>query len=44
MIENVLLNNFKATHHMYALPLKPFTVFISNNGSGKSSVLEALRL
>ena len=44
MIENVLLNNFKAIHHMDTLPLQPFAVFIGNNGSGKSSVLEALRL
>jgi len=44
MITEVIIENFKAIHKMEPLPLQPFSVFIGNNGSGKSSVLEALRL
>ena len=44
MIEQVTINYFKAIEHCQNLQLQPFTVFIGNNGSGKSSVLEALRV
>jgi predicted ATPase len=44
MITNVSIENFKAIHKMETLPMQPFSVFIGNNGSGKSSVLEAIRL
>ena len=36
------IRNFKAICDSGSLRLNPFTVFIGNNGSGKSSVLEAL--
>ncbi|MEP6671814.1 MAG: AAA family ATPase [Chthoniobacter sp.] len=35
--------NFKAIRDTLSLKLTPLTVFIGNNGSGKSSVVEALR-
>ena len=35
--------NFKAIKDCLNLPLQPFTAFIGNNGSGKSSVMEAMR-
>lgn len=44
MIKKVLIENFKAIHRGMDLPLEPFTVFIGNNGTGKSSVIEALRV
>ena len=43
MIERISLTNFKAIDQCLSLPLQPFTAFIGNNGSGKSSVMEALR-
>ena len=43
MIEKISITNFKAIEHCLNLPLQPFTAFIGNNGSGKSSVMEALR-
>ncbi|MBX9732871.1 MAG: AAA family ATPase [Chitinophagaceae bacterium] len=43
MIKKISITNFKAIQHCLNLPLQPFTVFIGNNGSGKSSVMEALR-
>jgi predicted ATPase len=44
MILNVAIENFKAIHKIADFPLQSFTVFIGNNGSGKSSVVEALRI
>jgi predicted ATPase len=43
MIEKISISNFKAIEQCLNLPLQPFTAFIGNNGSGKSSVMEALR-
>jgi predicted ATPase len=44
MIQNISISNFKAIQHFaQPLPLQWFTAFIGNNGSGKSSVIEALR-
>ncbi|NBP68864.1 MAG: hypothetical protein EBR30_08915 [Cytophagia bacterium] len=43
MIEKISITNFKAIEHSLNLPLQPFTAFIGNNGSGKSSIMEALR-
>lgn len=43
MIEKISITNFKAIEHCLNLPVQPFTAFIGNNGSGKSSVMEALR-
>lgn len=44
MIQSVLVENFKAINKAVSFPLQPFTVFIGNNGTGKSSVIEALKL
>ena len=44
MIQSVLVENFKAINNAVSFPLQPFTVFIGNNGTGKSSVIEALKL
>ncbi|HLG39600.1 MAG TPA: AAA family ATPase, partial [Chitinophagaceae bacterium] len=44
MIKRVEIENFKAIYKKIDFPLQPFTVFIGNNGTGKSSVIEALRL
>jgi predicted ATPase len=44
MIEKVFIENFKAIHLGTKLPIQPFTVFIGNNGTGKSSIMEALRV
>ena len=44
MITNVFVENFKSIYKGQSLPLQPFTVFIGNNGTGKSSILEALRI
>jgi predicted ATPase len=44
MIKRLSINFFKAIVHCEQLPLQPFTVFIGNNGSGKSSAMEALRV
>jgi predicted ATPase len=43
MIEKLSITNFKAIQQCLNLPLQSFTAFIGNNGSGKSSVIEALR-
>lgn len=43
MIQKVFIENFKAIHTGTDLPIQPFTVFIGNNGTGKSSIIEALR-
>jgi predicted ATPase len=44
MIQKVFIENFKAIHIGTELPFQPFTVFIGNNGTGKSSIVEALRV
>lgn len=43
MITKITITNFKAIQHCLNLSLQPFTAFIGNNGSGKSSIMEALR-
>src|ERR1700742_1032297 len=43
MITRLRLENFKA-HRDTDLALRQFTVLVGDNGSGKTSVLEALRL
>src|SRR5262245_49548637 len=43
MIKWVHIENFKAINKAADFPLQPFTVFIGNNGTGKSSIMEALR-
>ena len=43
MIKKISIVNFKAIKDCLNLPLQPFTAFIGNNGSGKSSVMEAMR-
>lgn len=43
MIQRVFIENFKAIYRAANLPLQPFTVFIGNNGTGKSSIIEALK-
>jgi len=42
-LESVKLERFKAAFRPDPLPLSPFTVIIGRNGSGKSTVLEALQ-
>ena len=41
-LSSVALRNFKAIRDSGSLKLTPLTVFIGNNGSGKSSFIEAL--
>jgi predicted ATPase len=41
-LRNVRIQNFKAIQDTKTLALTPFTALIGNNGSGKSSLLEAL--
>jgi predicted ATPase len=43
MIKKISIVNFKGIKDCLNLPLQPFTAFIGNNGSGKSSVMEAMR-
>ena len=43
-ISNIRVRNFKAIIDSGAVKLSPLTVFIGNNGSGKSSLMEALGL
>lgn len=43
MIESIEFTNFKALRKT-TLPLAPFTLLLGPNGSGKTSVLQALRL
>lgn len=42
LIKSVSLENFKAVRRSGVVRLKPLTVLIGHNGSGKSSLLEAL--
>ncbi|MCK4626115.1 MAG: AAA family ATPase [Phycisphaerae bacterium] len=42
MLRNVVIRNFKAIRDSVLLKLTPLTVLIGNNGSGKSSIIEAL--
>jgi len=42
MISTIQVKNFKAIRDSGSLKIKPFTVLIGNNGSGKSSLLEAM--
>lgn len=44
MIQRVQIRHYKAIEDSKSLPLPAFAVFIGNNGSGKSSVFEALQL
>jgi predicted ATPase len=41
-IRSVAIENFKAVHRSGTVKLTPLTVFIGNNGSGKSSLIDAL--
>jgi predicted ATPase len=41
-LDSVRVRNFKAIRDSHAVKLTPLTVFIGNNGSGKSSLVEAL--
>jgi predicted ATPase len=43
MITKISIINFKAIQQCLNLKMQPFTAFIGNNGSGKSSIMEALR-
>jgi len=42
MLKQVRISNFKAIRSSGAIRLSPFTVLIGDNGSGKSSLIEAL--
>ncbi len=42
MLKSIHIKNFKAIRNSKAIRLTPLTVFIGNNGSGKSSIIEAL--
>ncbi len=42
MLRSIQIKNFKAIADSGKIPLTPLTVFVGHNGSGKSSVLEAL--
>lgn len=42
MLKSIRVTNFKIVGDSGLLPLQPFTAFIGRNGSGKSSLLEAL--
>jgi predicted ATPase len=42
-LERIRIQNFKAVANSDQLPLTALTAFIGNNGSGKSSVIEALQ-
>jgi predicted ATPase len=41
-LNSVSIENFKAVHKSGTVKLTPLTVFIGNNGSGKSSLIEGL--
>lgn len=42
LLKSIRIRNFKAIRDSGVLKLRPFTVLIGNNGSGKSSLLEAM--
>lgn len=42
MLKSFQVKNFKAIHDSNTIDFTPLTVFIGNNGSGKSSIIEAL--
>lgn len=42
-LKSIRIKNFKAIRDSGVVKLTPLTVFIGNNGSGKSSLIEALR-
>ena len=42
MLKSIKIQNFKAIQNSKTIRLTPLTVFIGNNGSGKSSIIEAL--
>lgn len=42
ILRDVTIRNFKAIRDSQRLKLTPLTVLIGNNGSGKSSLIEAL--
>ncbi len=42
MLKSLRIKNFKAVRDSKAIRLTPLTVFIGNNGSGKSNIIEAL--
>jgi len=44
MIKRVSIENFKAIYHAADISMPSFAVFIGNNGTGKSTVMEALRV
>jgi len=44
MLQSFRLQNFKAVRDSKAVRLTPLTVFIGNNGSGKSSLIEGLEM
>ena len=41
-LRRIQLENFKAVQNSKSIRLTPLTVFIGNNGSGKSSLIEGL--
>jgi hypothetical protein len=43
MLTHLHIQNFKAIHKMVTIPVQPFTAIIGNNGSGKSTVIEAMQ-
>ncbi len=43
-LNSIRIKNFKAIRDSKAIKLSPLTVLIGNNGSGKSSVIEALEM
>ncbi len=43
MIESIEFTNFKALSHT-TLPLSPFTLLLGPNGSGKTSILQAIQI
>ncbi len=43
MLTKIQIQNFKAIHRLASIPLQQFTALIGNNGSGKSTVIEALQ-
>jgi predicted ATPase len=42
LFQTITIENFKAVHRSSAVKLTPLTVFVGDNGSGKSSLIEGL--